>query len=132
MIAGINEILNENPALTALIGANKIYPMVVSIDVQPPYIATSLSSVGPTNVKGEVSDMDYPLINVNLHTDNYDDLETISEAIRQALDNIFANTDAGYNFAKIWFANAFDRPDLYTVDRPLYARSIQFFAQLKR
>lgn len=132
MISGINEILNENAPLIAIIGEDKIFPMVVSEGVEPPFLATSLGSQGPTNAKNETSGLDFPQVNINVHCKDYDSLEEVSDAVREALDNINATTDAGYTFPKIWFANQFDRPDLFTPDRPLYARTIQFNVILKR
>jgi hypothetical protein len=133
MIKGINEILKENTTLTTAIGgAEKIFPMVVSESVQPPFIASSLARSGAENTKDAVAGLDYPLVNINVHAQGYDELETVCEAVRNALDGIGGTTNAGYTFSKIWFSNAFDRPDLFTPERPLYARSIQFTAIIKR
>lgn len=133
MIKGINEILKENTALTDLIGgADKIFPMVVSEGVEPPFIATSLARSGAENTKDATAGLDFPMVNINVHAQGYDQLETVCEAVRNALDNVRSTTDAGYTFSRIWFANAFDRPDLFTTERPLYARSVQFMAIIKR
>lgn len=138
MISGINEILSENAALTTLLGENKIYPVIVSESVNAPFLAVSLLRVEPTDTKGEDSGQDYPVININVHAENYDDLEEISESVREALDNITATTEAGYVFTRIWYVNEFDRPDLYGIGvnglqgRQLYTRSIQFRATVKR
>lgn len=132
MIAGINEILSENSALTTLIGSDKIFPMIVNEDTELPYLATSLARVGTDDIKGNAAGFDYGLVNVNVHASNYDDLETISTAVRTAMDNLSFTTDAGYTFTRISFSTAFDRPDLFTTDRPSYARSVQFNAIVKR
>ncbi len=132
MISGINEILSENSALIALIGEDKIYPMVVPQGVEPPFLATSLARSGTFEVKGQTSDLDFPVLNVNVHADSYDSLESVASAVKTALNNINATTDAGYVFSRIFFINEADRPDLYTMDRPLYARSIQFSTIVKR
>lgn len=132
MIAGINEILNENTALINLIGEDKIFPLVVPQATALPFLSTSLARVSPTEAKNETSGLDFPVVNVNVHAENYDDLEEVSEAVRTALDNIQSVTDTGYTFKKIWFSNSFDRPDLYTAERPHYVRSVQFNVIQKR
>lgn len=132
MIAGINEILSENGPLTTLLGSDKIFPMVVDNGTALPYLATSLAGKRVDEIKGNASGFDYSVVNVNVHTDNYDDLETISAAVRTALDNISSVTDAGYTFTAIVFFNEFDRPDLFTAEGPNYARSVQFNAIVKR
>jgi hypothetical protein len=126
MIAGINEILSENAALITLIGENKIFPMVVPLDTEAPYLCSSLARSQSQNTKDATGAIDFPIVNINVHTDNYDDLEIISQAIRTALVNNSWVTDAGYNFDKIWFFDAFDRPDLYKNDNPTLTRSVQF------
>ena len=131
MIAGINEILSENAPLVLLLGTGKIFPMIVDADVAAPYLATSLLRSSGTDVKVDTSGADFPVININVHTLNYDSLEEISEAVRTALDNITSVTDAGYTFTRIWFLSAQDRPDLY-VTNPTYTRSIQFNVMVKR
>lgn len=140
MIAGIIEILEENSELTTLIGEDRIFPMIVpeyeedgSTKIVAPYLAVMLAAQATTLAKGEPTGPDFPLIQVNVHAPNYDDMEEISEAVRAALDNGGTwSTEAGYDFQQITFANAVDRPDLFNQDRPSYPRSVQFNAILKR
>ena len=132
MIAGIIEILSENTPLVALLGTDKIFPLVVNENTAPPYLAVSLAATGANYSKQEVSSMDFPVVNINVHAKDYDSLEQVSEAVRVALDEQQSLTDAGYEFDRIYFINAFDRADLYTVERPLYARSVQFNVIVRR
>lgn len=132
MISGINEILSENSALTTLLGASKIYPMIVVESTELPYLAVSLAANRGDEIKGNASGYSYGLVNINVHAQDYDSLESVSAAVRTALDNISSVTDAGYTFTQIVFVNEFDRPDLYTTERPSYARTVQFNAIVKR
>lgn len=132
MIAGINEILNENTALTTLLGSSKIYPMIVEENTAPPFLAVSLARTDSDEIKTEVSGFRHRLVNINIHANDYDTLDDIEEAIITALDGQSATTDAGYTFTRIYLNNAFDRPDLFTTERPLYARTVQFNAIVKR
>lgn len=132
MIAGINEILTEDAPLTTLLGSDKVYPMVIPEGTEPPFLATSLAKTDSDEIKTEVSGYRYRLVNINIHANDYDTLDDIEEALITALDNKSATTDAGYTFTRIYLNNAFDRPDLFTTERPLYARTVQFNAIVKR
>lgn len=133
MISGINEILSEASALTTLLGSNKIYPVAVPEGTDLPYLAVSLARINTDEIKGNASGFYYGLVNVNVHAEDYDQLEEVSEAVIDALDNISGTTDAGYNFQNIFVTNAFDRPDLFlNTPRQTYTRSVQFNAIVKR
>lgn len=133
MISGINEILSENSALTTLIGADKIFPIAVPENTELPYLAVSLARINVDEIKGNASGFYYGLVNVNVHAEDYDQLEEVSEAVIDALDNINGTTDTGHNFSQIIVSNAFDRPELFTnTPRQTYTRSVQFNAIVKR
>ena len=131
MISGIKTILAANSALTTALGANKIYPVVVPADVDPPFLALSMASDQSDPVKNTADRTGYPVVNINVHADDYDEIESLTTLIKTALNGI-TGLNAGTTFQRIWCSNAFDRPDLYTTDRPLYARSIQFSTIIKR
>jgi hypothetical protein len=131
MISGINTILSANTALTTEIGDDKIYPVVVPQGTEPPFIATSLASDSSEAIKNSADRTGFPSVNVNLHTENYDDLESISELIKDAL-NGQSGSQAGTTFQKIWCVNAYDRPDLYNNPFPYYARTLVFNTIIKR
>lgn len=138
MIAGINEILNEDAGVIALVGQNaaasktKVYPVVAPSGESLPYLTTSLVSTGPNLHKGSGSTLDAPSFAVNVHANSYDGLTGISEAVRAALDQKASVTEAGYEFVRIWYANEYDRPEMFTTDHPVYVRTIIFNAQLRR
>lgn len=133
MISGINEILSENSALVTLIGADKIFPVAVPENTDLPYLAVSLARINVDEIKGNASGFYYGLVNVNVHAEDYDQLEEVSEAVIDALDNISGTTDTGHNFNVINVSNAFDRPELFTnTPRQTYTRSVQFNAIVKR
>ena len=133
MIAGINEILNDNGALTTALGGDgKIFPMVVDTGVQPPFVATYLAKSGSMEVKDAVSGIEYPTVGVNVHAKDYDELETVCDALREALNGITSTTETGHTFIRIWLVNEFDRPDMYDVNRPTYTRTLHFNCIIKR
>lgn len=133
MISGINEILTENSALTTLIGEDKVFPVAVTEGTELPYLAVSLARINVDEMKANASGFYYGLVNVNVHAEDYDQMEAVSEAVIDALDNINAVTDTGHNFQHIYVTNAFDRPDLFTnTPRQTYTRSVQFNAIVKR
>jgi hypothetical protein len=132
MIAGINEILSENSGVITALGSGKIYPLVVPAEVQPPFIATFLAKSGSQEVKEAVSGIDYRTVAINIHASDYDSLDSVESALISALDGINATTSTNHTFLRIWFLNAFDRPDLFTTERPLYARTVQFNCIVKR
>lgn len=133
MISGINEILSENSALVTLIGEDKIFPVAVPENTDLPYLAVSLARINVDEIKGNASGFYYGLVNVNVHAEDYDQLEEVSEAVIDALDNVQSVTDTGHTFANISVSNAFDRPELFTnTPRQTYTRSVQFNAIVKR
>ncbi len=135
MISGIRAFLVADSALTTALGhtgsTNKIQPLVIDAETQPPFLALSLNSDPSEPIKSVTDKTGFPVVNINVHADDYDEIESLTELIKAAL-NGKTGTSAGVNFSKVWCSNAFDRPDLYTVDRPLYARTIQFNTIIKR
>lgn len=132
MIAGINEILTEDAPLIAIIGSSKIFPMIVPEGTEPPFLSTSLARTVSDEIKTEISGFRNRLVNINIHANDYDTLDDVEEALITALDNKQSVTDTGHTFTRIYLNNAFDRPDLFTTERPLYARTVQFNAIVKR
>lgn len=134
MIRGINEILNENAALVAEIGEDKVFPLLAPHETGPKFITTSLRSGGPLNQTKVVSTADFPVFNVNIHTKNYDDIEDIAVLVRDALDLPGgATTTAGpYVFGRIWYITETDREDLYFNNYPEYVRTLQFGCVVRR
>lgn len=134
MIAGINEILDENAALTTLLGSDKIYPVAIPEGVDLPFLATSVARKRGDEIKGNASGFHYCLVNVNVHAANYDDLESIEEAVVDALDSQSFTTSAGpYTFTQVHFENSFDRPDMFAnTPTQQYVRTVQFNVIVKR
>lgn len=138
MIAGINEILNEDAGVIAVVGQNtaatktKVYPVAAPSGESLPYLTTALVSTTPVLHKGQPSSLDTPTFAVHVHATSYDDMTSISEAVRAALDEKTSVTDAGYNFERIWYVNEYDRPEVFTSDHPVYVRSVIFSAQIRR
>jgi hypothetical protein len=137
MIAGINEILNENEGVIAAVGLNaadtkvKVYPIVAPPGESLPYLTTSLAGNAPTLYKGLPSSLDAPTFAVNVHAGSYDEVTTIGEAVREALDEKTSVTEAGYAFDRIWYTNEYDRPEMFTTDHPVYVRTLIFNAQIR-
>ena len=139
MISGIVEILLENSALVTELGDDeKIFPLIVPEEteggekIEPPYLAVMLAEKGSNQTKNSVSTVDFPVVQVNIHAESYDQLETLEEAVREALEGFTGTTGTGHNFHKITFLNSSDRPDLYQKDRPSYPRSSQYNCIVKR
>jgi hypothetical protein len=137
MIAGINEILNENAGVIAVVGRNaldtkvKVYPIAAPSSESLPYLTTSLAGNTPTLYKGLPSSLDAPTFAVNVHATSYDEVTTIAEAVRGALDEKTSVTEAGYSFDRIWYTNEYDRPEMFTPDHPVYVRTLIFNAQIR-
>jgi hypothetical protein len=135
MISGIRAILVANSTVTTALGhagqVNKIFPVVVDEGVEAPYIALSLFSNTSEAIKNASDRTGYPVVNINVHADDYDEIESLETILRNAL-NGQTGLHSGTTFQKIWCSNSFDRPDLYSPERPRYARSIQFSTIIKR
>jgi hypothetical protein len=138
MIAGINEILVEDTGVQTLIGQNaagskyKVYPVTAPSGESHPYLTTSLTGTSPILHKGSVSSLDTRSFAVHVHSKSYDSIDEISQAVRTALDEKKSVTEAGYSFDRIWYANEYDRPEMFTSDYPAYVRTIIFNCQVRR
>lgn len=138
MIAGVNEILSEDAGVIAAIGMNaaatkvKVYPVVAPSGEELPYLTTSRVANIPTHAKGEVSSLDVVSFAVHVHAESYDDIDNISEAVRVALDQKSSVTETGYQFLEIWYANEYDRPEMFSPERQVYVRTIIFNTQVRR
>lgn len=137
MTSGIIEILIENATIQTLIGQNvagdkyKVYPVVCPQGENQPYITVYKGGAGPlpSLSKELASSLDYPTVTVVAWAKNFRKTELIFEAVRAALDNQAAITDAGYIFSRIWLI---DSRELYDNDAELYANMMTFGIELKR
>lgn len=138
MISGVVEILLENASLISELGEDKIFPLIVPEEtesgekIEPPYLAVMMVERGTNSTKSTTSRVDFPIVQVNIYATSYDELETLEEAVREALEGFSGTTGTGHNFHKINFLNSLDRPDLYQKDRPSYPRSSQYNCIVKR
>jgi hypothetical protein len=132
MVSGGISILNANVALTAALGANKIYPVVVPETIQPPYLAVGLLSDASEPLK-QRDRTGFPVLYVNIHANDYDEVESLTVLIKNALETAsLTSAYAGTTFQSIWCSNAIDRPDLYKPEGNIYARTVQFNTIIKR
>jgi hypothetical protein len=138
MIAGINEILVEDAGVQTAVGQNaasskyKVYPIVAPSGEALPYITTSRVSNAPNLNKDSVSSLDLQSFAVHVHSNSYDGIDDMAEAVRNALNNKRSTTEAGYLFDRIWYSNEYDRPELYNSNNPVFVRTIIFNAQVRR
>ena len=131
MISGAIAILNANSALTTALGSSKIYPVAVPSDVATPYLAVGLMSDGTGEIKNTTDRIGYPSFYVNVHANDYDEIESLSLLVKAAL-NGQTGVSAGTTFQKIWCVNAQDRPDLYKPEGNIYCRTIHFNTIIKK
>lgn len=132
MISGVITILKANSALTAALGsAEKICPIVVPEGMSAPYLAVGLLT-DPSEPSKSRQKVGYPTFYVNVHTDNYDQIESLAALVKSAAETTEETTQAGTIFNTIWCYNAQDRPDLYKPEGNIYARTIHFNTIIKR
>lgn len=138
MTSGIIEILREDTGVQVLAGLDqagtkyKIYPVVAPEDTPQPYITVYKVQNDPVSSlsKDLPSELDYPRVTVNCWAKNFRMAELMGEAVRNALDNKAAQTDAGYTFTRIWLV---DDRDAYDASQPkLNLHSLTFGIELKR
>lgn len=137
MTSGIIEILREDSGVQALAGLNeagskyKIFPVIAPQDEKPPYITVFMSQNDPVTslTKREESQLDYPRVTVNSWAKNFRPSELMGEAVRNALDNQSAITDAGYTYNRIWLI---DDRDGYDSERKMFVHVSTFGVELKR
>lgn len=137
MISGIIEILSENVTVQTLVGKNKangkykVYPVRAPQKEDMPYITVFRTGQGalPSLSKELVSGLDYPSVTVVCWHKNYRPAEILGDACRIALDNVTSDTDAGYNFDRIWCV---DIKDTFDDAAELYGVVVTFQCELLR
>lgn len=137
MTSGIIEILIEDAGVQALAGLNqagskyKVYPVIVPQGEKGSYITVFKISNDPVSAltKRVSAEIDYPRVSVNCWAKNFRQTELMAEAVRNALDNKSASTDAGYTFTRIWLV---DDRDGYNQDTSEYMHNLVFAVELKR
>lgn len=136
MTSGIIEILIEDAGVLALAGIQqagktKVFPTVIPQKYEQPYIIVSLSALDPVGSlpKDERSLLDYPQFDILCYSESFRQSELMAEAVYAAINNKSAQTDAGYNFKRIWEVN---ERDGFDNNAQLYARVSTYKAELKR
>jgi hypothetical protein len=137
MTSGIVEILKDDSGVQALAGLNtagskyKVYPVIAPQDEKPPYITVFKSQNDPITslTKQVVSELDYPTVTVNCWAKNFRTADLMFEAVRNALDNKSASTDAGYDFERIWLV---DDRDGHESERGMYVKVGTFRVEQRR
>ncbi len=121
MIKAVNYILNNDAALSALVGRNledtktKVYPVIIPNPETPPFIVTSVQGTEPQN-----GCPDKLTIQVVSYAKTYDEAVDISAAARTALQNQGGQTVNGYVFSFLNMTNEVDGP--YDKDNGLFSR----------
>src|SRR5688572_7719592 len=137
MTSGFIEILIENVGVQAIAGLNragnkyKVYPVIAPQKEAQPYIPVYQASNDPVAslTKDLASELDYPRVIVNCWGKSFRQVELMAEAVRAALDNQAAQTDAGYNFHRIWMV---DEREGHDPETQLFLHTLTFGVELKR
>ena|SRR5690349_3654644 len=119
MITGISEILTDNATVTALVGMNtrenkpKIYWVVCPDAEKAPYVILSLLGNNPNN-KDDSSTLDDTRFAAFIYTNNPEEAEEISEAIRAALElkNVTAGGKLYYRIRYVSENDGYDKEAL--------------------
>lgn len=80
----INYILKNDSGLSSY--QNKIFPNRIPIGVNMPCIVYQIVSNSPSNTKNGVSNLDVFSVNITAFGDTYQQMESLSQLIRNAMD----------------------------------------------
>lgn len=95
-------ILSVNAGVSALV-STRIYPDNVPQNVVFPYVTFQLLQTQPLDTKEGVSPLDTLLVQIDCYAQNYDTAQSITAAIRTALDR-YTGTINGHVVDKIIFS----------------------------
>lgn len=137
MTSGITEILREDTVVQALLGFNgagtkyKVYPVIAPQKEEPPFITVyQQSNDAVTSLsKDFASELDYPRVVITCWDRNFRPTELLGEAVRLAMDNKSFDTDAGYQFARLWVT---DEREGFDAAALMYCHILTFAAEIKR
>jgi Protein of unknown function (DUF3168) len=111
MVKAVTYILENNATVQGIIGQNaaadkyKVYPVIVPQSEKEPYLVVRQASKVATG-KG-CSSYDYSVEVLSYHT-TYDDVTTLAEAVRSALEGQATTTVNGVDFGFLNFTNEVD------------------------
>lgn len=81
----IYSLLSNDATVSGLVGL-KIYPYIGMENIVYPYIIYDQTELTPTDTKDGVSELDVVSYDIEVYAKSPDDLTTISNAVRDALD----------------------------------------------
>lgn len=126
----IVQILLADAPVVAIVG-NKVYRNEAPQGQSLPYVIIEVENVDPSNTKEAVSSADYVFLNVISYAATQAELDTLSEAVRTALDYKAAGTYGGIVMNQLRFQseNDFDEEienrKVYAVDQSYMMRLIR-------
>jgi hypothetical protein len=81
----IYDILKSDVTVAAIVGT-QIYPMRTPQAVDPPFVVYTTTDNEPTDTKDGSSTLDEIRFDVSMYSDTMTELESLSDAVRRALD----------------------------------------------
>ena len=131
----VYNILSNDTATTNVVGS-KIYPVQAPQETTFPFVVFNTISVIPTNTKGASgqSTMDRYRMQVTALVDsnNFPQLDTLTNSIRTALEGIFMETVSSVFVQSITYQNQNDTYDAISSQDGVYLRNIDFFITISR
>lgn len=102
MTHALVEWLLSDTTVQNLVGENeagdthKIYQVIVPPDEKPPYVCIRVTSVEPFICKGEASEQENDVVELNCYGETYEDTYILYRAVRQVIDgNTFTSLNDG-------------------------------------
>lgn len=129
MVKGITSILAANSTIRTLVGQNvaadryKVYPVICPMSETPPYLVVIQTGKTPIECKDAPTTYEYTY-DVYAVEKNYDDAETLSNAVEAALDRKTPGTYNGVVFQEIRHTNTLDGN--FNPDGGLFTKVISF------
>lgn len=123
----IYNLLSTNAGVSAIVG-NKIFPVVIEQEKQPPAITYRLSGKSPNETKTAVSSLDRPQVEITAVSVKYEQLDDMAEKIRLAIDGK-KGVFGGVNITNSYYI---DEEDDYDQEARAYLRVLTFQIWIKR
>lgn len=124
----IYDLLSNDATVSATVGT-KIYPDIAPQTTSFPYVVYQEISTTPTDDKDGTSKLDSIRLQIDMYDDNYDDIETLATAIRDALDRQ-TGTIQSVAVDKIIFSN--EVSGNYDIDMNIWWRSQDYDIRIAR
>ena len=101
----IYNLLLNNTDITDIVGDN-IYPLYIPQEIPLPCITYQMVSTDPNGTKDGVSSLDVERYQVNVYSDNFNEMNDLQKLVRTTLD-FYTGEVAGLDVQRVWFEGQF-------------------------